>query len=389
MKRLSIAYLVLAGLALALQLGMGAGIWRLSRPELPGLDWVYGGPDALEGVGLRYEGLIAGEAAWSGSTAGGGAGYVPADGLFWRFGFAEFPSVLFGIESEYAPGGWEQYAALSFNRVYGPDGRALEDGGSPLWPLSGQSGDGISASSSCFATPCGWMYLSFDAWDRGAGSGRRLDPAGLPGGSWGLWRVPFEPRTELAGRWWASGGYDAVCPDPSRVENVLPLPDDYAALDALVSYDGLSVYCAVLHSDSSLELAVLDAGSGEALRRIWLAGSGEAGDGCRVYGGEGWAAVCSGGACWALEDGGAETLELDMAALLPEGAAGLAGRLPDRLCYSGGKLAALYWLADEISLAVYEDGALAALAEVSLPCDHERCSRWVDEQLFLEAGCAR
>ena len=71
----------------------------------------------------------------------------------------------------------------------------------------------------------------------------RVDGPALPGGGWGVYKIPYEFTGSVpqGGRWWAAGGYE-VRPDFSVVENIYPLADGWEHASIELSYDGTQLY---------------------------------------------------------------------------------------------------------------------------------------------------
>ena len=112
----------------------------------------------------------------------------------------------------------------------------------------------------------GNLYLAFTA--HGA-DGDLLDGSSLPGGSWGVWRIPCEVTGSDSGeRWWA--GRVRLSADLDAVELVSPIGTGVDAVKLCLSYDGTKLLLLTAES-GTLYLTVIDTATGENLQRLALA----------------------------------------------------------------------------------------------------------------------
>ena len=112
----------------------------------------------------------------------------------------------------------------------------------------------------------GNLYLAFTA--HGA-DGELLDGSSLPGGSWGVWRIPCEVTGSDSGeRWWA--GRVRLSADLDAVELVSPIGTGVDAVKLCLSYDGTKLLLLTAES-GTLYLTVIDTATGENLQRLALA----------------------------------------------------------------------------------------------------------------------
>ena len=137
------------------------------------------------------------------------------------------------------------------------------EGGGYSFSLYPEDGSGSMLSSASVFAPGGYIYFGFDLLDSG---GERPDGSLLPGGDWGVWRIPcvrLDGETP-EGRWWTEdfiGEYDY-----SGLELVWSPPGDFTRITLELSDDGERVY-AFTREDAGLYINVLDAASGECTGR--------------------------------------------------------------------------------------------------------------------------
>ena len=99
--------------------------------------------------------------------------------------------------------------------------------------------------------------------------GEPLDGSSLPGGSWGVWRIPCEVTGSDSGeRWWA--GRVRLSANLDAVELVSPIGTGVDAVKLCLSYDGTKLLLLTAES-GTLYLTVIDTATGENLQRLALA----------------------------------------------------------------------------------------------------------------------
>ena len=101
----------------------------------------------------------------------------------------------------------------------------------------------------------GWLYfvLQLRGEDGSRLAGELLDGSLLPGGDWGVFRMPCEDGT----------------PDLAAIENVLVLGRDWDDARLAENFDGSLVYL-LTEQDSGVELTVLDAALGDTVQSFTL-----------------------------------------------------------------------------------------------------------------------
>ena len=143
-------------------------------------------------------------------------------------------------------------------------------------------------SDSVFA-PSGYVYFVFATRD--IATDELLDGSGLPGGGWGVYRVPVsdyvkvEPLTnssgwvsygerldDLTGRWWAENSFRATA-NLRNAENVHALGADWDGAWLELSHDGESVLL-FTREGGRIYLTVLDAETAAETQRLELCPDG-------------------------------------------------------------------------------------------------------------------
>ena len=229
--------------------------------------------------------------------------------------------------------------------------RAVVFGGGE-WYISPHSGSGrCSAASSSVFTPEGSLFFTADVTNS---AGERADGSSLPGGGWGVWRIPCEAEDaeKLAGvdRWWLTESFHAVC-DETALENVFLLPEGCGDFEILLSYDGTRLFV-ISAEGGALALRVLSAADGALMQSLTLFTAAELGEmgvepdfdefPLRHYSRESCEIFTLGDrAAAAVElSGGEYALAAAFAVPVPEGWG--AGDSLAGLACSGGRMAALY-----------------------------------------------
>ena len=116
--------------------------------------------------------------------------------------------------------------------------------------------DTLDIISSCTSVLSeGWLYfvLQLRGEDGSRLAGELLDGSLLPGGDWGVFRMPCEDGT----------------PDLAAIENVLVLGRDWDDARLAENFDGSLVYL-LTERDSGVELTVLDAALGDTVQSFTL-----------------------------------------------------------------------------------------------------------------------
>ncbi len=116
--------------------------------------------------------------------------------------------------------------------------------------------DTLDIISSCTSVLSeGWLYfvLQVRGEDGSRFAGELLDGSLLPGGDWGVFRMPCEDGT----------------PDLAAIENVLVLGRDWDDARLAENFDGSLVYL-LTERDSGVELTVLDAALGDTVQSFTL-----------------------------------------------------------------------------------------------------------------------
>ena len=365
------ALLALFVLALAALGAMSGAVWTSAASGAPEIEPLYGDAAALEAFELGYEARLS-----AGVTLTSAAG-SPLEASWERGGGMSDQPYIFireDIGAGTPDGGWAGgYATLDFNLVNGPDGRRLEMGNGPGWPMEE---DPISGSSSCVVTPFGWAYMSYEGRTNIGDNerGELVDASGLPGGEWGVWRIPLEVTGETVdGVWRPAPGKAARCPDPARVENVLPLGNDWKDIEIRASADRSRVYVLLLEDGLTVRFYALDAASGELLADSVVYRLDESA-GMDVYAQPGEAFVLVLGErllMTELSGNGLEVLfEAEFTELRPFGVGPDSYYSPYAACYKDGRLAALCRVYDgefnqwDIA-AVFDEGGLVSAARVT------------------------
>ena len=365
------ALLALFVLALAALGAMSGAVWTSAASGAPEIEPLYGDAAALEAFELGYEARLS-----AGITLVSEAG-SPLEASWERGqGMSDQPYIFIREDSfAPAPDGSPDgsYATLDFNLVNGPDGRRLEMGDGPGWPMEE---DPISGSSSCVVTPFGWAYMSYEGRTNIGDNerGELVDASGLPGGEWGVWRIPLEVTGETVdGVWRPAPGKAARCPDPARVENVLPLGNDWEDITISASADRSRVYVLLLEDGLTVRFYALDAASGELLADSVVYRLDESAR-MDVYAQPGEAFVLVLGErllMTELSGNGLEVLfEAELAELEPFGVGPGAYFSPYAACCKDGRLAALCRVYDgefnqwDIA-AVFDEGGLVSAARVT------------------------
>lgn len=365
------ALLALFVLALAALGAMSGAVWTSAASGAPEIEPLYGDAAALEAFELGYEARLS-----AGITLVSEAG-SPLEASWERGqGMSDQPYIFIREDSfAPAPDGSPDgsHATLEFNLINGPDGRRLEMGDGPGWPMEE---DPISGSSSCVVTPFGWAYMSYEGrTDMGGNElGELVDASGLPGGEWGVWRIPLEVTGETAGGVWRPApGKAARCPDPARVENVLPLGSNWEDITISASEDRSLVYVLLLENGLTVRFYALDAASGELLTDSVVYRLDERAR-MDVYAqqGEAFALVLGERLLMTeLSGNGLKVLfEAELAELGPFGVEPDSYYSPYAACYKDGRLAALCRVYDgefnqwDIA-AVFDEGGLVSAARVT------------------------
>ena len=381
---LSALFITIGGAAIS---SAGSDAFVLSRER------VYGEAAAMEGIALRAENSLAGghlelEAGTDIKTQSR-----------WRMSLTDAAYV--SVSSLLMPGGdrSSHAATLSFNNLRGPDGKKLEFGGEgqPVWLLPyGTDGDGsMGWYSRCWFTTGGYVY--FYSWSADE-EWLALDASALPGGSWGVFRLPFALLSDCGnGRWWMSGEIKAQLTS-LEVENVLPLSTaEVEHLDVRPSEDGKHLLCLLYMRSGSLELRVMDAASGEVTdsRRLFDYAPAEERMSAVCHAGDGGAVFIVGNEALAGSfEGGVFTPELGMdvtPARLPYGEGSF--NFWDAL-YTDGRLAVLSSQYDEaggsgsLALDVYTGGELAYTEFFSDPMNLSGGSFYPTSYTLMKEGAA-
>ena len=246
-------------------------------------------------------------------------------------------------------------------------------GDGPSWPMETSPNSG---SSSCVVTPFGWAYMSYEGRTNIGDNerGELVDASGLPGGEWGVWRIPLEVTGETVdGVWRPAPGKAARCPDPARVENVLPLGNDWKDIEIRASEDRSRVYVLLLENGLTVRFYALDAASGELLADSVVYRLDESA-GMDVYAqpGEAFSLVLGERLLMTeLSGNGLKVLfEAELTELGPFGVEPGAYYSPYAACYKDGRLAALCRVYDgefnqwDIA-AVFDEGGLVSAARVT------------------------
>lgn len=248
--------------------------------------------------------------------------------------------------------------------------------------------------SDCAFAPDGNFYLILDVrqgldqqevYATSYPSSARVDGSALPGGGWGVYKIPYEftgsvPQGE---RWWAAGGCE-VRPDFSVAENIYPLADGWEHASIELSYDGTQLYIFSLEV-GTLWLTAIDLASGETVQRLELASAAEisalnhrdvsAQDLADALNREGTICAFDGGvaicteyefAAVAVESGGEFVREAlfcpRQQSGAPDGLPAAANYYPDRRAFAwdGERVAYLDWdnSSCDARLCVFEDGGL-------------------------------
>ena len=160
--------------------------------------------------------------------------------------------------------------------------------------------DSYSLSYSCDAVLAGGdVYLCLDYYSysgsSNSGTPEGVSPEHMPGGSWGVYRIPCE-----------SGEDGALKPDFSRAENVYPLTEHGSeGMSMAVSPDGGELLLAFAEDDGSLTLKAVSLPGGEVKQSLCLAGPGGGNRVEAFAAGDGWAAVKTAdyAACAVTEEG--------------------------------------------------------------------------------------
>ena len=365
------ALLALFVLALAALGAMSGAVWTSAASGAPEVEPLYGDAAALEAFELGYEARLS-----AGVTLVSEAG-SPLEASWERGqGMSDQPYIFIreDIGAGTPDGGWAGgYATLDFNLVDGPDGRRLEMGDGPSWPMEASPNSG---SSSCVVTPFGWAYMSYEGRTNIGDNerGELVDASGLPGGEWGVWRIPLEVTGETVdGVWRPAPGKAARCPDPARVENVLPLGNDWKDIEIRASEDRSRVYVLLLEDGLTVRFYALDAASGELLTDSVVYRLDESA-GMDVYAQQGEAFVLVLGErllMTELSGNGLKVLfEAELTELGPFGVEPGAHFSPHDACCKDGRLAALCRVYDgefnqwDIA-AVFDEGGLVSAARVT------------------------
>lgn len=365
------ALLALFVLALAALGAMSGAVWTSAASGAPEVEPLYGDAAALEAFELGYKARLS-----AGVTLTSAAG-SPLEASWERGGGMSDQPYIFireDIGAGTPDGGWDGgYATLDFNLVDGPDGRRLEMGDGPSWPMEASPNSG---SSSCVVTPFGWAYMSYEGRTNIGDNerGELVDASGLPGGEWGVWRIPLEVTGETVdGVWRPAPGKAARCPDPAQVENVLPLGSGWKDITISASEDRSLVYVLLLEGGLTVRFYALDAASGELLADSVVYRLDESA-GMDVYAqpGEAFSLVLGERLLMTeLSEGGLEVLfEAELAELEPFGVGPGAYYSPYAACYKDGRLAALCRVYDEEYnqwdiAAVFDEGGLVSAARVT------------------------
>ena len=236
-----------------------------------------------------------------------------------------------------------------------------------LYPLS-------ATGSSCVFTPEGYIYFTFAVTND---SGAHPDASGLPGGGWGVWRMPCTADADTVaggGRWWTEGSFRATA-EPGALENVCLLPEGWEDVKLELSHDGTRVLVYTVE-EGAVRLTVLDAATGGVVQRLEVFSAGflsetgvEAGPGgyLQTFSGEDYAVCVLGGraaAALAYEDG--EYALRFTADTLPDGEHDGAAGLD--YAFDGIRLAAVYSLGDGLQgLYLYDAGGLIYSERLSVP----------------------
>ena len=365
------ALLALFVLALAALGAMSGAVWTSAASGAPEVEPLYGDAAALEAFELGYKARLS-----AGVTLTSAAG-SPLEASWERGGGMSDQPYIFireDIGAGTPDGGWAGgYATLDFNLVDGPDGRRLEMGDGPSWPMEASPNSG---SSSCVVTPFGWAYMSYEGRTNIGDNerGELVDASGLPGGEWGVWRIPLEVTGETVdGVWRPAPGKAARCPDPARVENVLPLGNDWKDIEIRASADRSRVYVLLLEDGLTVRFYALDAASGELLADSVVYRLDESA-GMDVYAQPGEAFVLVLGErllMTELSGNGLKVLfEAELTELEPFGVGPDSYYSPYAACYKDGRLAALCRVYDgefnqwDIA-AVFDEGGLVSAARVT------------------------
>ena len=365
------ALLALFVLALAALGAMSGAVWTSAASGAPEVEPLYGDAAALEAFELGYKARLS-----AGVTLTSAAG-SPLEASWERGrGMSDQPHIFIreDIGAGTPDGGWAGgYATLDFNLVDGPDGRRLEMGDGPSWPMEASPNSG---SSSCVVTPFGWAYMSYEGRTNIGDNerGELVDASGLPGGEWGVWRIPLEVTGETVdGVWRPAPGKAARCPDPARVENVLPLGNDWKDIEICASEDRSRVYVLLLEDGLTVRFYALDAASGELLTDSVVYRLDESA-GMDVYAQPGEAFVLVLGErllMTELSGNGLEVLfEAELTELRPFGVGPDSYYSPYAACCKDGHLAALCRVYDEEFnqwdiAAVFDEGGLIFAARVT------------------------
>ena len=365
------ALLALFVLALAALGAMSGAVWTSAASGAPEVEPLYGDAAALEAFELGYKARLS-----AGVTLTSAAG-SPLEASWERGrGMSDQPHIFIreDIGAGTPDGGWAGgYATLDFNLVDGPDGRRLEMGDGPSWPMEASPNSG---SSSCVVTPFGWAYMSYEGRTNIGDNerGELVDASGLPGGEWGVWRIPLEVTGETVdGVWRPAPGKAARCPDPARVENVLPLGNDWKDIEICASEDRSRVYVLLLEDGLTVRFYAIDAASGELLTDSVVYRLDESA-GMDVYAQPGEAFVLVLGErllMTELSGNGLEVLfEAELTELRPFGVGPDSYYSPYAACCKDGHLAALCRVYDEEFnqwdiAAVFDEGGLIFAARVT------------------------